>query len=197
MCVLHDMRQPCPELSLKHHGDCGAGARSMPPMKVRRSFEAGHRRKFLLVVDDSQEVDSALYYAASRIKHSSGSILMLYIVEPQQFQHWVGVRQLQLEEETTKAKALFRLFRRKLTQAGFEDITVEEVVREGDKSDEIVKLIAEDEDVAILVLGASPDAKGPGPLVSTLAAGKLAGNFPIPVTIVPGNLALDVIKTLA
>ena len=169
----------------------------MPPMKVRRSFEAGHRRKFLLVVDDSQEVDSALYYAASRIKHSSGSILMLYIVEPQQFQHWVGVRQLQLEEETTKAKALFRLFRRKLPQAGFEDITVEEVVREGDKSDEIVKLIAEDEDVAILVLGASPDAKGPGPLVSTLAAGKLAGNFPIPVTIVPGNLALDVIKTLA
>lgn len=165
-------------------------------MKTRRSFEAGHLRKFLLVVDESAEVESALYYAASRIAHSSGSLLMLYVVEPQQF-HWVGVRQLQLEEETTKAKALFRLFRRKLAQAGFEDMVCEEVVREGDTAEEIVKLIAEDEDVAILVLGASTDAKGPGPLVSTLAAGKLAGNFPIPVTVVPGNLALEVIKTLA
>ncbi len=166
-------------------------------MKTRRSFEAGHLRKFLLVVDESAEVESALFYAASRIAHSSGSLLMLYVVEPQQFQHWVGVRQLQLEEETTKAKALFRLFRRKLAQAGFEDMVCEEVVREGDTAEEIVKLIAEDEDVAILVLGASTDAKGPGPLVSTLAAGKLAGSFPIPVTVVPGNLALEVIKTLA
>jgi len=166
-------------------------------MKIRRSFEAGHQRKFLLVVDDSQEVESALYYAASRIAHSSGSVLMLYVVEPQQFQHWVGVRQLQLEEETNKAKALFRLFRRKLVLAGFEDIVCEEVVREGEKAEEILKLIAEDEDVAILVLGASTDAKGPGPLVSALATGKFAGNFPIPVTVVPGNLALDVIKTLA
>ena len=158
-------------------------------MKTRRSFEAGHLRKFLLVVDESAEVESALFYAASRIAHSSGSLLMLYVVEPQQFQHWVGVRQLQLEEETTKAKALFRLFRRKLAQAGFEDMVCEEVVREGDT--------AEEEDGAILVLGASTDAKGPGPLVSTLAAGKLAGSFPIPVTVVPGNLALEVIKTLA
>lgn len=166
-------------------------------MKTRRSFEAGHLRKFLLVVDDSAEVESALFYAASRIAHSSGSLLMLYVVEPQQFQHWVNVRQLQLEEETTKAKALFRLFRRKLTQAGFDDMVCEEVVREGNKAEEIVKLIAEDEDVAILVLGASTDANGPGPLVSMLAEGKLAGSFPIPVTVVPGNLALEVIKTLA
>lgn len=166
-------------------------------MKTRRSFETGHQRKFLLVVDESAEVESALYYAASRIAHSSGSLLMLYVVEPQQFQHWVGVRQLQLEEETNKARALFRLFRRKLAQAGFEDIVCEEVVREGDTPDEIVKLIAEDEDVGILVLGASTDAKGPGPLVSAFAAGRMAGNFPVPVTVVPGNLSLEAIKTLA
>lgn len=166
-------------------------------MKTRRSFEAGHRRKFLLVVDDSPEVESALYYAACRIAHSSGSILMLYVIEPQQFQHWVGVRQVQLEEETTKAKALFRLLRRKLASAGFEAITCEEVVSEGDRAEEIVKVIAEDEDVAILVLGASTETSGPGPLVSTLAAGKTAGTFAIPVTVVPGNLSLEAIRSLA
>lgn len=169
----------------------------MPTTKKRRSFEAGHARKFLLVVDDSQEVESALYYAASRILHSSGSLVMLYVVQPQEFQHWVGVRQVQLEEETNKARVLFRLFRRKLHNVGFENISIEEVVREGNPPEALMQLIEEDEDIAILVLGASTDAKGPGPLVSSLATGKVAGNFPIPITIVPGNLALEDILTLA
>lgn len=166
-------------------------------MKKRRSFEAGHRRKFLIVVDESAEVESALHYVASRIVHSSGSIVMLFVIEPQEFQQWMGVRQVQLEEETNKAKALFRLFRRKLVQAGFDQVATEEIIREGDKAAEIVRLIAEDEDIAILVLGASTDAKGPGPLVSTLAAGKAAGSFPIPITIVPGNLSLEDIQAMA
>lgn len=169
----------------------------MTEFSKRRSFEAGHARKFLLVVDESQEVESALYYAASRIAHSSGIIVMLYVIEPQEYQHWAGIRQVQIEEETNKARALFRLFRRKLNQAGFEHIPVEEVIREGQKPEQIMKTIEEDEDVAILVLGAATDAKGPGPLVSSLAAGKMAGTFPIPITIVPGNLALDAILALA
>ncbi|MCH9765613.1 MAG: universal stress protein [Alphaproteobacteria bacterium] len=166
-------------------------------MKKRKSFEAGHRRKFLLIIDESQEVDAALFYTASRISHSSGSVLMLYVVEPQQFQHWINVREAQLEEETAKAKAMFRLARRKLNQAGFEDIASEEVIREGVKSEEIIKMIDEDEDVAILVLGAATESEGPGPLVSSLAAGEAAGKFPIPITIVPGNLDIEEIMALA
>lgn len=170
---------------------------SMVSMKKRKSFEEGHLRKFLLVIDDSQEVDAALFYAASRIKHSSGSIVMVYVVEPQQFQHWIKVREAQLEEETQKAKAMFRLARRKLNQAGFEDISSEEVVCEGVKSEALEKLIDEDEDIAILVLGAASGSEGPGPLVSSLAAGTAAGTFPIPITIVPGNLEFEEIIALA
>lgn len=165
--------------------------------RKRRSFEAGHARKFLLIVDDSTEVESALYYAAARVVRSSGRILMLYVIEPQDFQHWAGVKQVQIEEETQKARALFRLFKRKLHQVGFENIPCDEVVREGVKAEEIMKTIAEDEDVSILVLGASADPKGPGPLVSTMAVGTAAGSFPIPITIVPGNLAFDDIIALA
>lgn len=166
-------------------------------MKPRRSFEEGHRRKFLIVVDESQEVESALYYAASRVQRSSGSVVMLYVIEPGEYQHWMGVRQVQLEEETTKAKALFRLFRRKLSHAGFESIDCEDVIREGRPDEEIVKLIKEDEDIAIMVLGAAMDTKGPGPLVALLAAGIPGGGFPVPVTVVPGQLSLEDIKTLA
>jgi nucleotide-binding universal stress UspA family protein len=167
----------------------------MSTFKKRRSFEAGHTRKFLLIVDESQEVETALYYAASRIVHSAGALLMLYVIEPQQFQHWAGVKQMQIEEETTKARALFRLFRRKLHLAGFENIPIEEVVREGLKSEEIMRTIDEDEDVSSLVLGAAVHPHGPGPLVSSLAAG--TGTFPIPVTVVPGSLTFDEIIALA
>ena len=169
----------------------------MASKKKRRVFEEGHRRKFLVIVDESQEVEAALFYAALRMAHTEGSVILLYIIEPGDYQHWMGVRQVQLDEETNKAKALFRLFRRKLNQVGFESLTTEEVIREGKKPEEIVKLIEEDEDIAILVLGASTDAKGPGPLVSSLAAGKVAGTFPIPITIVPGDLTLDDLKALA
>jgi len=109
----------------------------------------------------------------------------------------MGVKQMHIEEQTTKAKALFRMFRRKLGLAGCESVYAEEVIREGSKGEAIGHIIDSDEDIAILVLGAATDAKGPGPLVSSLAAGKLAGTFPIPITIVPGGLLLEDIKALA
>ena len=123
--------------------------------------------------------------------------MLLYVIEPQEYQHWVGVRQVQLEEETNKAKALFRMFRRKLNMAGFEDVHTEEVIREGKKAEAILDLIREDEDIAVLALGAATDARGPGPLVSSLAAGTAAGSFPIPITIVPGNLSFEDLQALA
>lgn len=165
--------------------------------KLRRSFESGHRRKFLLVVDESAEVESALYFAASRIAHTDGVIVMLYVIEPQDFQHWMGVRQVQVDEETNKARALFRLFKRKLGLAGFDKVVTEEVIREGNKAEKILELIEDDEDIALLVLGAATDVKGPGPLVSSLASGSHAGKFAVPITIVPGNLTLESIRALA
>ena len=44
---------------------------------------------------------------------------------------------------------------------------------------------------------ALPYAAGPGPFVASLGAGATSGKFPIPITIVPGELALEDIKALA
>jgi nucleotide-binding universal stress UspA family protein len=166
--------------------------------RIKRSvFAHGHRRKFLVVVDETPEVESALAFAANRVRRSGGSVTLLYVIEPPDFQDWLGVRDVYLEEQHAKAKAVFRLFRRKLKGYGCEDTLVEDVVMEGRKPDQIVTLIGQDPDIAVLVLGASTDPKGPGPLVSSLAAGKLAGSFPIPITIVPGTLTPDEIEGIA
>jgi nucleotide-binding universal stress UspA family protein len=164
--------------------------------KKRRVFEQGHARKLLVIVDESPEVEGALFYAAGRASHTSGQIVLLYVIEPEN-QFWDAVRQVQLDEQTNKAKALFRLFRRKLTNAGYDKVFLEEVIREGKLVDTIRQQIEDDEDVAVLVLGASKEATGPGPLVSSLAAGATAGKFPIPITIVPGELSPEEIQALA
>jgi nucleotide-binding universal stress UspA family protein len=165
-------------------------------VRKRRVFEAGHGRKLMVVVDETAEVEGALFYAAGRALRTNAQLLMLYVIEPDN-QFWEGVRQVQLEEQTNKARALFRLMRRKLTGEGYDSVAIEEVIREGKQVEEIVKQIDEDEDIAILVLGASKEASGPGPLVSSFAAGATAGKFPIPITIVPGELAIEEIKALA
>ena len=169
----------------------------MPNRKKRQVFEKGHRRKFLVVVDESPECESALHFAAKRAKRTGGHLALLFIVEPGDFQHWLGVEEVAREEGVNKAKAVFRLFGRKLKLLGFEDIEAEEIIREGKKAEEILKLVEEDEDIGILVLGASSDPAGPGPLVSSLAAGKYAADLQIPITIVPGGLTSEEIGCLA
>ena len=56
-------------------------------------------------------------------------------------------------------------------------------------------MIDEDEDIFILVLAAGIGAEGPGPLVTTI--GRTAGDYPIPVAIVPGHLTDDEIDALS
>jgi nucleotide-binding universal stress UspA family protein len=69
------------------------------------------------------------------------------------------------------------------------------IIREGEKVDEMLKLIDEDEDIAALILAAGTGKEGPGPLVSSLA--KTAGDFPIPVAVVPGHLSDEDLDTMS
>jgi nucleotide-binding universal stress UspA family protein len=169
----------------------------MPERRIRTVFEEGHSRKFLVVVDESPEAELALAYAARRARRTKGRLALLYVIEPADFQHWLGVEEAYREESQATAKAVFRLYGRKLNNWGYEDIVPEEIIREGAKADAIKQLIDEDPDIGILVLGASVDTSGPGPLVSTLASGKNAGSFPIPITVVPGGLTIEEVEALS
>jgi nucleotide-binding universal stress UspA family protein len=172
----------------------------MPAMNDRQKRQGrakDHARKFLVVVDETPECENAVAYAAARARSTREPIVFLYVIEPGDFQHWLGVEEIAREEGHAKAKAVFRLFSRKLKAMGFEDIAPEEIVREGVKGEEIMRLIEEDPDIGILVLGASKDPAGPGPLISWLAAGRAYATFPVPITVVPGHLSADDIQALA
>jgi nucleotide-binding universal stress UspA family protein len=124
----------------------------------------------------------ALFYAAALAQQAGGRIQLLYVNEPAK-QYWEGVRQAQLDEETSKARTLFRLIRRQLNNQGFEGVATEEMIRNGKKAEEILKQINADDYVSVLVLGASTDATGRVPSSPHSPAGRFRSPSPSsPVT---------------
>jgi len=164
-----------------------SGARwQHPPMiATRRSAEAGHRRKFLAVVDATPECDRAVYYAARRAEHTGGVLVLLYVIEPAQFSSFLGVENIMRAEAMDAAEETLAKFVARVRSIPAAD--PELAIREGMQTDEILKLINDDPDIAVLVLATGTGSEGPGPLVSSIA--KAGSTFPIPVTIVPGTLS--------
>jgi nucleotide-binding universal stress UspA family protein len=162
-------------------------------MLTRRPHEAGHKRKFLVVVDDTPECDRALTYAARRAERTNGALVMLHVIDDQDFRGFIGVEQMMRAEAREAADlTLAKVADRIRTVARIEP---EMVVREGVRAAEVVGLIEKDEDIAILVLAAGTGSDGPGPLVTALT-GRL-GSFPVPITIVPGTLSDEEIAAIA
>ena len=155
--------------------------------------EAGHRRKFLTVIDDTPECERAVAYASRRVKTTGGALVLLFVIESGDFQHFLGVEKIMREEATAAASSALDAIASQVRDR--DAIEPELVIREGAAATEIHKLIEEDQDIAILVLAAGGAKEGPGPLVASIA-GKAAA-FPIPVTVVPYNLTDEDIDSLA
>jgi nucleotide-binding universal stress UspA family protein len=160
----------------------------------RRSYESGHRPKFMVVVDQTPECARAVHFASRRTVRTGASMIMLAVVDPPDNFEWLGVGEAMIEEASAEAqKQLDAAAREARSAAGVEP---EQVIRVGNRADEIIKLIKEDEDISFLVLAAGSAKDGPGPLVSTLA-GRAAASFPVPIVIVPGSLTDEEIDALA
>lgn len=155
--------------------------------------EAGHRRKFLAIIDETPECERAVAYASRRAMSTNGALVLLFVIESADFQSFLGVEAIMREEATATANAALDAHAAKVRER--HGLEPELVIREGTATGEIHKLIEEDQDIAILVLAAGAAKEGPGPLVASIA-GKGAA-FPIPVTVVPYNLTDEDIESLA
>ena len=152
----------------------------------RRSYETGHNPKCLVIVDDTAEWDRAVYYASRWAIRVGGGVVMLRIIETEdQNQQWLGVAEVMRAEAHEAADAA--LDRAAGRANGIAAITPERVIREGDPAEQILEVIDQDVDIALLVLAANGGPEGPGPLITMISSA--VGTFPIPVIIVPGDLS--------
>jgi len=160
----------------------------------RRSYETGHKPKCLVIVDDTTEWDRAVYYASRWAIRVGGGVVMLRVIEPEdQNQEWLGVADIMRAEAHEEANAA--LDRAAGRANGIAAITPERVIREGDPTEQILDVIDQDVDIAMLVLAANPGPEGPGPIITMMASA--VGSFPIPVTIVSGDLSDAAIDALS
>ena len=157
------------------------------------SVDPSNDHIFLCVIDSTEEVRVAIRFASRHASRTGGRVALLYVMERAEFQHWMSVEEKMREERRDEAERVLQQHASEVHDIC--TIMPALYVREGPPADAIQELIKEEPRIAILVLGAGTDKKGPGPLVSSIA-GKLSGKFPIPITVVPGNLNDEQIDAL-
>ncbi len=149
-------------------------------------------RKFLVVLDDSRECLNAMRFAAMRAARTGGGVEILFVIPPDEFNHWIGVGEVMREESRERIHAHFEVFAKWMRDR--QGVDPELVIREGEPVPEIMAQVKEDPEIGVLVLGAGTDKKGPGPLVSQLS--RNSGSLPIPITIVPGHLSKEQLEAI-
>jgi nucleotide-binding universal stress UspA family protein len=150
-------------------------------------------RKFLVVLDDSRECLNAIRFAAMRAANTGGGVEVLAVIPPEEFNHWIGVGDIMRQEARERIEAHFEVFAKWMRDR--QNIDPELVIREGEVFDEILAQVRDDKEIGVLVLGAGIDKNGPGPLVTQLT--RIAGNLPIPVTIVPGEMSKEQLEAVS
>src|SRR5262249_693291 len=123
-------------------------------------------RVFLVVVDESEEMRNALRFACMRAQHTQGRVALLYVIEPLEFQHWLGVGRMMEAEARAAAEQRMQSLAGEVFQLTGRMPVIH--IREGKRSDELVGLLQEDHSISLLVLATARDGNNPGPLVTYL-----------------------------
>jgi len=142
-------------------------------------------RIFLVVVDETEEMQKALHFASRRALHTGGRVALLYVIEPPEFQHWLGVERVMQDEARQQAEQTLQNLAAKVQAMTTKMPAL--YVREGRRRDELMVLIKDEPSISLLVLATATGREGPGPLVTYLVS-QLGGQLEIPVTLVPGGL---------
>jgi len=144
------------------------------------------KRTFLVVVDESEELQKALLYACRRAENNNGDIALLFVLDPVEFQHWVAVGELMRAEQREAAETRINAIAQSVKERVGREPKI--LIREGIPVEQVLQVIDEDKSITALVLAASTAKEGPGPLVSQLS-GQLVGKLHVPLILVPGTLS--------
>ena len=144
-----------------------------------------HRSKFLVIVDDSKELNVAIRFAAKRAQSTKGGVILLNVIEQFDPQQWQSIEDIILQEARDKAQEKLQKWSKVIND--LVNIVPELIVKEGITSEKIIETLEEDNAIRFLVLAAA-EADQPGPLVSLLA-GQKSGKLPAPIVIIPQGLS--------
>ena len=166
------------------HIDALAGALRARGHNVVITREPGgtplaEKLRALALNEPMDALTEALVMFAARRDH------LLQVIEPSEFQGWLGVgRVLESEARAQAELRLQTLAADVLAQTGTMPILY---IREGNRAEQLVALLQEDQSISLVVLATATGSSNPGPLISFLLS-HLGRRVKVPVTLVPGEL---------
>lgn len=148
--------------------------------------------KYLVIIDETEEARKALRFAMHWAQSSGGSVQILAIVQPQNFNAFGGVQATIEEEARDRAEAIATSAAGNVFSESGKMPAI--AVKVGEASRIVRDYLADHPDVVALVLGAGADG-APGPLVTHFSAH--SGALPCPLVILPGAMPMEDIERIA
>ncbi len=144
------------------------------------------RANLLVFVDESAEFKEAMEYACKLAKTDNLGIILLYVLEEENFRHWKAVESIMREEQKSEGKEIldkYIMFIKK----GYK-LPVKSYIKTGEKIDVLIKAINNKRyKVKNLVLGLAMDKVENNKIISSLT-GTFRKKLTLPIIIVPGKL---------
>jgi hypothetical protein len=120
-------------------------------------------------------------------------VALLRVTEPPGQTEWAGVEEMMREERRAEAEQMLQGLAAEVNRiTGTMPVLY---LREGEARDELLKLLAEEKGISVLVLASSTSSEGPGPLITALT-GRYNRQLRTPLVIVPGGLTEDELETV-
>lgn len=140
-------------------------------------------RVYLVIMDETDEANLALRFAARRAARTGGQVHLLALVPRQQFVAFGGIQATIEDEARARAEALVTAAAGSLLGEGGTAPVIS--VRQGEGVAVIRDYLTEHPEIAALVLGAAASGAA-GPLVSHFSG--VAGQLPCPLYVIPGGM---------
>ncbi len=148
--------------------------------------------KYLVCVDSREESRVALRLACMKAAASGGSVDLLHVITPADFQTLGAIADRMREERRGEGEQLLKNLSEEANRYG---ITPSLLLREGAAGDEILAAAFEDPNINMIVIGIAQHGSGRGTLAAWLA-GQLGSKLFVPLLMVPGNLTDQQLQAL-
>ena len=144
-------------------------------------------KEYLLVyVDESDEFLEAMQYACELAKAESLGIILLYIIQDENFRHWKGVENIMRQEQENEAKEVLEKYITYI-KSNYK-LHVKSYIKAGEKLEILIKTLnGKRPKVKNLVLGLAMDKTENNKVISSLT-GILRKKLTLPIIIVPGKI---------
>ncbi len=143
-------------------------------------------KNLLVCVDDSDEFIEAIEFACKNAEKNRMGLILLNVIEEENFRHWKGVENIMKREQKDKAKEVLNKYINYVNE-NFK-LEVKSHIKSGEKLEVLLDVIGNKKfNIKYLILGLSMKKTENNRIISSLT-GSLRKKLTLPIIIVPGKL---------